>query len=172
MLNRRIKVSFNKFLILIISSLFLYRFKYMNKENLSTSSICPICHEKILGQIMALAVHYQAAHYRYPSEDEVLQFRKNIKQKTYKKYSRLDDLEPVEKKTYHYCPVCDRSMGIHKNNPDLDTWEKVLKDHFNRRHESLCREPTDVEIKNFSKGTKRSKKGNVRALQGGGFSPR
>lgn len=148
----------------------------MKKEKLScTSSICPICHEKLLGEIMVLAKHYQAVHYRYPSEDEMLQFRKNIKnqeQKTYKKYSRLDDLKPFEQKTYHYCPVCDQSMGIHKNNPDLDTWEKVLKDHFNRRHESLCREPTAVEIKKFAKGTKRSKKGNVRALQGGGFSPR
>lgn len=63
-------------------------------------------------------------------------------------------------------------MGVHKDNPDLDTWEKILKDHFNRRHESLCREPTLIEIEKFSKGTRRSKKGNVRALQGGKFSPR
>ncbi|PJG41863.1 hypothetical protein XA39_15725 [Acinetobacter tandoii] len=146
-----------------------------NKEKLSSLSTCPICHEKILDKIVALGEHYQVVHNRFPTEDEIHQFRKDTKnQNKYMKSSKLDltSLDSIEKKIYHYCPVCDRSMGIHKNNPELDTWEKVLKDHFNRRHESLCREPTSTEIKKFAKGTKKSKKGSIRALQAGAFSPR
>lgn len=151
--------------------------KKEKKSCTSSISICPLCHEEILGKIISLGDHYQSVHDRYPNDDEIHQFRMDIKstdKNIFNKTSKVNfkNINPLEKKIYHYCPVCDRSMGVHKNNPDLDTWEKVLKDHFNRRHESLCREPTAVEIEKFSKGTRRSKKGNVRALQGGKFSPR
>ncbi|MDO4451009.1 MAG: hypothetical protein Q4B79_08640 [Moraxella sp.] len=78
----------------------------------------------------------------------------------------------MDDKIYHYCPICDRSLKIHENDIMMNTLEKVLIHHFNTKHESLCRKPTEQELKKFSRGSKRRQKRSIRTISGGGVSPK
>lgn len=81
----------------------------------------------------------------------------------------------IHKPRSYYCPVCDRPVMPKKKKKDKDidpaVLEKLFINHFNTRHESLCRQPTAQEIAKFLKGTVRSR-GSVATVSGGRVSPR
>ena len=80
----------------------------------------------------------------------------------------------IHKPRSYYCPVCDRPLTPKKKkNKSIDpaALEKLFINHFNTRHESLCRQPTPQEIAKFLKGTVRSR-GSVATVSGGRVSPR